>query len=90
LIYLVHLDKYHHASTLGFSTRTVNAFMVLANRAMTSDHSCRCNSPDFVSEYMAKQASRLNGVFRAPTAEAKALPVTIEGEIKSLPADTTS
>jgi hypothetical protein len=31
LIYLIHLNEGHHASTLDFSTRAVNAFMVLAN-----------------------------------------------------------
>jgi hypothetical protein len=51
LIYLVYLNKVSSASTLDFCTRTVNALIVLANRVMTSVHSCRCNSPDFVSEY---------------------------------------
>lgn len=36
------------------------------------------------NDYMAKQASRLNGVFKMPT------PATIEGEVKALPADTPS
>jgi hypothetical protein len=51
LTYLVYVNSGHHTNTLGFPTRTVNAFMELASRAMTSDHSCRWSSPDFVIEY---------------------------------------